>query len=74
MLDIQFIREHPDKVKENNKIRGCGVDVDEILKLDAKRRSIVTEIDGKRAELKAGSTSKPSPDEIKKLKALGDSV
>ncbi|MBI2050825.1 MAG: serine--tRNA ligase [Parcubacteria group bacterium] len=74
MLDMQFIREHPDKVKANNKIRKCAASVDEILKLDAERRSIITEIDEKRAALKAGSKSKPSPGEIKKLKALGDAV
>ncbi|MBI1961259.1 MAG: serine--tRNA ligase [Parcubacteria group bacterium] len=74
MLDMQFIREHPDKVKQNNTIRRCAASVDEILKLDAKRRSIITEIDEKRAALKAGSKSKPLPAEIKKLKALGDAV
>ncbi|MDZ4221500.1 MAG: serine--tRNA ligase [Patescibacteria group bacterium] len=74
MLDIQFIRDNPDKVKQNNKIRKCAVPVDDILTLDAERRGILTEIGEKRAELKAGSKKKPSPDEIKKLKSLGDSI
>ena len=74
MLDMQFIREHPDKVKQNNKIRKCAAPVDDILKLDAERRGILTDIGEKRAELKAGSKKKPSPDEIKKLKSLGDSI
>jgi len=74
MLDIQFIRENPDKVKENNKIRKCHVSVDEILKLDEKRRALISQADEKRAELKAGSKSKPSPDAIKELKALGGEI
>ncbi|MEK7125842.1 MAG: serine--tRNA ligase [Patescibacteria group bacterium] len=74
MLDINFIRENPDKVKANNKIRKCQVDVAEILKLDEKRRDLISQIDVKRAELNQKSKSKPGPDEIIKLKALGEDI
>ncbi len=74
MLDINYIREHPDNVKANNRIRKCAVDVDAILSLDEKRRSLITKVDAKRAELKQGSKSKPSPDDIKKLKKLGEEI
>jgi seryl-tRNA synthetase len=74
MLDIQFIRDNPEKVKENNKIRQVVVNVDEILELDEKRRDSIREIDKKRAELKSKSKKKPSADEIKKLKSLGDEI
>ena len=74
MIDIQFIRDNPIDVKENNKIRNADVDVDKILKLDENRRELVTQIDEKRAELKGGSKSKPSADEIKKLKKLGEEI
>ena len=40
MLDIQFIREHPDVVKESQRKRGESVElVDEVLKADDQRRS-----------------------------------
>ena len=74
MLDIQFIRDNPDKVKQNNKIRYCDVDVDKILDLDEKRRKLISEIDEKRTELKSSSKKKPSKDEIAKLRKLGDEI
>ena len=74
MLDIQFIRDNPDTVKENNKIRKARVDVDAILTLDAKRREFIGRIDAKRAELKSSSKKKPSPEEIEKLRILGDEI
>ena len=43
MLDIKFIREHPDIVKEGIKNKGETGDVDEILKLDVERRKIIHE-------------------------------
>lgn len=74
MLDINYIRENPDKIKANNKIRKCKVDVDAILKLDTERRDLVSQIDIKRAELNQKSKSKPGADEIAKLKALGEDI
>ncbi len=38
MLDIQFIRENPEKVKEAAKNKNIAVDVDKLLPLDHKRR------------------------------------
>lgn len=74
MLDINYIRQNPDKVKANNKIRQCKVDIAEVLKLDAKRRDLVSQIDAKRAELNQKSKTKPTPEEIKKLKSLGEDI
>jgi len=74
MLDINYIRENPDKIKANNKIRHCGVDVDKVLELDKTRRELVSEMDAKRAELNQKSKTKPGPDEITKLKALGEII
>jgi seryl-tRNA synthetase len=41
MLDIKFIREHPDTVKEGIKKKGDVDRVDEALSLDVKRRDLV---------------------------------
>jgi len=51
MLDIKFIRENPDKVKEG--ISKKGVDsslVDNVLDLDKKRRELIQQIDTLRAK------------------------
>ncbi len=74
MLDINFIRQNPDIIEKNNKIRKCKIDVREILKLDEEKRKLITEIDKKRAELNKQSKSRPSPEEIKKLKKLGEDI
>ena len=74
MLDIQFIRNNPEKVKDNNKIRKCAVSVDEILDLDEKRRALISQTDAKRAELKSSSKKKPSQEDIDALRALGDEI
>lgn len=50
MIDIKFIRENPEKVKENCENRGCGVDIDRLLRLDERKRKILQTIEQKRAE------------------------
>lgn len=43
MLDLKFIRENPDLVKEAVKNKGENVDVDELLRLDRKRRELLSQ-------------------------------
>lgn len=52
MLDIRMIRERPDEVRAALARRGGGVEqiVDEILRLDERRRAVVSEADNLRAE------------------------
>jgi seryl-tRNA synthetase len=52
MLDIRMIRERPDEVRAALARRGGGVEqvVDEILRLDERRRALVSEADNLRAE------------------------
>ena len=46
MLDIQFIREHADIVKESQRKRGESVElVDEVLRSDETRRSALKEFE-----------------------------
>ncbi len=49
MLDIRFIRENPEKVKESLKKRGSDFDVAGLLAIDEKRRAAIQEVDGLRA-------------------------
>ncbi|MFA5169739.1 MAG: serine--tRNA ligase [Candidatus Paceibacterota bacterium] len=49
MLDIKFIRENPDKVKEACRKKKVDFDVDNLLKLDAQRRELIMAIENKSA-------------------------
>jgi seryl-tRNA synthetase len=68
MLDIQFIRDNPELVKEKSAQKTYPVDIDQLLELDAERRSKLTQIEELRrrrneqaAELKNG---RPSEEQI----------
>ncbi|NEG89670.1 serine--tRNA ligase [Bifidobacterium aerophilum] len=53
MLDIQFIREHADVVKESQRKRGESVElVDEVLQSDETRRAALKEFEAARAQQK----------------------
>jgi len=49
MLDIKFIRENPDRVKEACRKKKVNFDVDNLLKLDAQRRELIIAIENKSA-------------------------
>lgn len=50
MLDIQIIRDNPDEVKERLSRRGVELPIDQILDLDASRRSLLTEVESLKAQ------------------------
>src|SRR5579862_5376455 len=52
MLSLDFIRQHPDAVREGLRLREDTQDIDEILRLAEQRRGLVTRCDGLYAELK----------------------
>ncbi|MFA5714748.1 MAG: serine--tRNA ligase [Candidatus Paceibacterota bacterium] len=49
MLDIKLIRENPDKIKEACRKKKVDFDVDNLLKLDAKRKELMMAIENKSA-------------------------
>jgi seryl-tRNA synthetase len=55
VLDMAFIREHPDEVKEALVKLNTTAPIDEILALDAQRRALLAEVEGLRAERNAVS-------------------
>ena len=66
MLDIKFIRENPEQVKDSIKRRQTNVDVDEILALDKQYRNLLKKTENLKAQrnkLSAGKI-KPSPEII----------
>ena len=50
MIDIKYIRENPQFVKDNCKRRGSDADIDEIAEIDAERRTVQTRVEQLRAD------------------------
>src|SRR5881275_3471049 len=50
MLSLNFIREHPDLVKDGARKKGEPAPVDEIVRLDAQRRETLTRLEQLKAE------------------------
>src|SRR5512134_3985519 len=55
MLDLNFIRENPDKVKVALRDLNTDAPIDEILELDRQRRELLKEVEALRQERNAGS-------------------
>ena len=55
MIDIELIREKPEFVKESFKRRGKEVPLTEIIDLDQRRRTAISEMDSLRARRNAVS-------------------
>ncbi len=50
MLDLRAIREDPEPARAALARRGAAADLDELLALDARRRELLPEVEGRRAE------------------------
>jgi seryl-tRNA synthetase len=50
MLDIKFIRENPELIKEAARKKGIDFDVDELLRVDVERRELIAKSESVRAE------------------------
>lgn len=74
MLDIKFIRDNKDLVKENCKNRHVTVDIDLLLKLDVERREVLKEAENLRASRKSKSKGKPNEEEIINLRKMGEDI
>jgi seryl-tRNA synthetase len=74
VLDLRFVRENPEAVRENCRRRKADVDVDRLIALDEERRALQTELDGlrqRRNELaKSMKGRKPSDEERDEGRAL----
>ncbi|HEX8390466.1 MAG TPA: serine--tRNA ligase [Candidatus Saccharimonadales bacterium] len=75
MLDIRFIREHPDRVKEAAAQKGYDIDIDKLLVLEDERRKLNAHMDELRAARNANADAmkqagKPDPAIIAEGKRL----
>ena len=78
MLDISYIRDNADKIKEVAKNKNINLDIDKLLETDKNKRKLQTEIDdlqNKRNKLaKTLQKGKPSAEKIAEGKALKDNA
>lgn len=74
MLDIKFIRENADLIKENSKNRLSKADIDSFLELDEEIREKVLKLDDLRAQRNLTSKTKPTAEEIEKMKRVGEEI
>ncbi len=66
MLDKRFIREHPDEVQAAARVKGIGLDVDELLDLDRASRKLQHELDQALARRKSSSREFARADEARR--------
>lgn len=82
MIDINLIREKPEYVQKALAKKGCHENIDNLLELDKKRRSLIADVEQNKAERNKLSSTVPmlkkegkSVDEvISKTKALGETI
>jgi seryl-tRNA synthetase len=80
MLDIKFIRENPDIIKEGARKKHISFDVDKLLALEEKRKEALTAFEAVRAEQNtlSDAVAKASPEErgalIEALKPIKEKV
>ena len=82
MLDLAFIREHPDLVRRTIREKGDRADLDRLLALDAERRKALAEFESLRAEQNRVSKEiaarkkrkEPAEDLLERMRAVAEKV
>ncbi len=79
MLDIKFIRENPDVVREALQNRHSGDSIDDILALDERRRVLIVEVEGMKARRnevskEIGRTKEKPPALLQEMRQIGDRI
>ncbi len=73
MLDIKFIRENPDLIKEAARKKHISFDVEELLKIDDERKNILRQVEDFRAKQNSASDNIAQiKDELEKEKAISE--
>ena len=74
MLDIKFIRENLQLVKDNCSNRRIQVDLEELLKMYEERTNILQEVEDLRAQRNLVSKGKPTDEEIVHMREVGERI
>lgn len=70
MIDIKYVRQNPDKVKEGCRTKNATVDIDRLLEVDKKRRETIQALDDMRAQKNKASKEIPNLKDEKEKKKL----
>ncbi len=75
MIDIQLIRDNPDRIAEKSRQKGYEVDIPRLLEVDAERRALLQQVEALRArrndnaaKMKGGQPDQALIDEGKQIK------
>lgn len=76
MLDIKLIREQTDKVRAGlrKRLPDGAINLEGIIKLDDERRVLIAELEADKAKRNKASKTKPTPEVIAEMKALGEEI
>lgn len=78
MLDIKFIRDNSEKIKEAATNKNIKVDIDKLLEIDDQRREILSKIESLRARrnelAQAAKSGKPDEKQIEEGKKLKEDI
>src|SRR3989338_2685030 len=74
MLDIKFIRNNQEKVREAIKNKKANLDLDKLLATDERRRHLLNESESLKAEQNKRSKGPQSPVDLEQLKALKEKI
>ena len=79
MLDIKLLRDNPDLVREALERRRSDFSIDDVLKLDEQRRSLLTEVEGLKARRnevskEIGRTGEKPPQLLEEMRSIGERI
>ncbi|MFA7244807.1 MAG: serine--tRNA ligase [Candidatus Magasanikbacteria bacterium] len=74
MLDIKFIRDNSELIKQNCVNRRVKINIDNLLDLDKQKREKMQEVEELRSKRNSGSKGKPSEEEIKQMREVGEKI
>lgn len=74
MLDINYILEHVDEVKQNAKNRRVEVDIDELIKLRNIHLGLAQQLQDLEASRNAKSKTKPTPEVMEEVKKINEEI
>lgn len=78
MIDVQILRDNPEKVQQNARVKGYKIDVKEIVKLDKKHRELLQQVEAVREERNTHAASmkggKPTDEQINRGKEIKEKL
>ena len=74
MLDIKFIKQNPEIIREAVRKKGIDFDVDKLLAVDERRRHLILEAETLKAEQNKRSKGPQSPVDLEELKVMKEKI